>query len=273
VISPPLACTVRECGLFLERHGRTLRCARGHSYDLARAGYVNLLQPQDRKSLASGDRREPIEARSRLLAAGVGRSIAAGLVDRAAPLLARDDIVADLGSGSGDILSLLARRAAVTAVGIDLSTAAAEQAARRFPELTWIVANADRRLPLLDRSVDLLLSLHGRRHPAECARVMTRGGHLLIAVPAPDDLVELRAAILGEGIARDRTAAVVSEHERDFTVAARFTLREQHHLERGALGDVLRATYRGERRAAAEKLADIAALDVTLASDVIVFER
>ena len=82
-MAPPLACTVRECGLFLERQGRTFACVRGHSYDVARAGYVTLLQPQDRKSREAGDRREAIEARARLLAAGVGRTVLERVVEHA----------------------------------------------------------------------------------------------------------------------------------------------------------------------------------------------
>ena len=44
-----LACSVRGCGRPLEKNDRALVCARGHSYDIARSGYVNLLQPQDRR--------------------------------------------------------------------------------------------------------------------------------------------------------------------------------------------------------------------------------
>jgi 23S rRNA (guanine745-N1)-methyltransferase len=270
---PPLACTVRDCGLFLEPHGRTLQCARRHAYDVARAGYVNLLQPQDRKSRVAGDRREAIEARSRLLEEGIGRPIGEGLIERAARLVEANSVVSDLGSGSGDVLSMLAHRVPVMGIGIDLSTAAAEWAARRHPALTWVVANADRRLPLLDRSVDLVLSLHGRRNVADCGRVLTRDGHLLVAVPAPDDLVELRAVVQGEGVTRDRVAGVIAEHESVFSVVDRSTLREHHRLGKTALRDLLRATYRGERRAWAEKLVAVDTLDITLATDVIVFRR
>ena len=77
--------------------------------------------------------------------------------------LPSDAIAVDLGSGSRrDAGPTLAAIAPISGIGIDLSVAAAEFAARRFPSLTWIVANADRRLPLQDASVDLVLSIHGR---------------------------------------------------------------------------------------------------------------
>ena len=85
-------------------------------------------------------------------------------------------------------------------------TAAIERAARHFPDRIWVVANADRRLPLLDRSVDLALSIYGRRNPAEVARVLAAAGYLLVAVPAADDLIELRELVQGRRFERDRAS-------------------------------------------------------------------
>ena len=113
----------------------------------------------------------------------------------------------------------------ITGIGIDLSAAAAEFAARRFPALTWVVANADRRLPLLDGSVDLVLSIHGRRNPPECARVLTAHGLLFVVLPAPDDLIELRTLVQGPAIERDRVDAMLGEHRADFEFADRFPIR------------------------------------------------
>src|SRR5690606_6437764 len=145
--------------------------------DVARSGYVNLLQPQDRRSRAPGDSTEAVEARARLVSAGVGRALFDAVAARASALeLGACPVVADLGSGTGDALGALASVRPLNGVGIDLSVAAAGHAARRFPSLTWVVANADRRLPLLDRSVQLILSLNARRNPAECARVLEPGG-------------------------------------------------------------------------------------------------
>jgi len=273
-LSAPLACTVRGCGLPLERRARTLACARRHSYDIARRGYVNLLQPQDRRSLNAGDSKAAIAARARLLDSGVGRSIVDAFVAWAAALdVQRNPLVCDLGCGSGDVLGTLASQHPVAGVGIDLSVAAVERAAQRFPQLTWAVANADRRLPLLSESVEIVLSLHARRNPVECARVLAPSRFLLVAVPAPDDLVELRERIQGKPVVRDRTAALIAEHERLFTVVERRVVRVRQHLEQGQLLDVLRGTYRGIRAAAAAKADALGSLDVTLASILCLFQR
>jgi len=271
--SPPLACTVRDCGLWLEARGPVLACTRGHAYDVARSGYVNLLQPQDRRSLAAGDVKEAVAARSRLLAAGVGRQIVDGFVARAAALRLTDGaVVAELGAGGGDVLGALAAARRISGVGIDLSTSAVARAIRAFPDVTWVVANADRRLPLLDRSVDLVLSLHGRRNPAECARVLTRKGWLLIGVPGRDDLIELRESVQGHGVRHDRSEALTAEHLPWFALVERFSLRATHRLEPDALVDLLRGTYRGARRSLIDRVDALKPLEVTLATDVWLFE-
>jgi 23S rRNA (guanine745-N1)-methyltransferase len=259
--------------LLLERRGDVLICARRHSYDIARRGYFNLLQPQDRKSLHAGDSPEAIEARARLLGAGVGRTILDAVVDRAAALLPADGVVADLGSGAGEVLGELSKRIEGVAVGIDLSTAAVEHAARRFPKVTWVVANADRRLPLLDHTVDLILSMHGRRNPAECARVLSGAGHLLVGVPAVDDLIELRIAVQGLRVERERSHPLVAEHASHFEVVERFDARERHHVNRDQLRDLLRSTYRGTRRSTAPAIESLGELDVTVSSTLVLFRH
>lgn len=268
---PPLACSVRGCTLPLERRDRTFVCAARHSYDLARSGYVNLLQPQDRRSASAGDPRAAIEARASLLVAGVGRALITGVATRAASFdLGDSPVVADLGCGSGDALAAVTDRAG-TGVGIDLSIAAVERAARNFPDRTWVVANADRRLPLLDRSVNLVLSLHGRRNPAEVARVLVAAGYLLVAVPAADDLIELRELVQGQPVERDRVSQLLVEHEPLFQLDERSVVRDTHELDRDALVKLLRGTYRGVRRGAAERVAALERMRVTLASELVVF--
>ncbi len=216
----PLACSVRGCGLPLTRHDRTLVCSAGHSFDIARNGYINLLQPQDRRSISAGDSKAAVEARAALEQSGIGRAVIDAVVQTTTALeLPSDAIAVDLGSGSGEMLGRLWSERSISGIGIDLSVAAVEFAARRLPSLTWVVANADRRLPLQDNSVDLVLSIHGRRNPSECARVLKTTGALIVVLPAPDDLLELRTLVQGQGVERDRIDAMLREHQEIFTVA------------------------------------------------------
>lgn len=264
---------MRGCDEPLRRVDRVLRCARGHSYDIARNGYVNLLQPQDRKSPHAGDSRAAVEARASLIAAGIGRAAIETVVAVAAalPLRAQPPVVVELGSGSGETLGLLHAARDICGVGIDLSTAAAAHAARSYPSVTWVVANADRRLPLLDGSVDLVLSVHARRNPGECRRILGANGLLLVSIPAADDLIELREEVQGAAVARDRVTSLVSEHEPLFRLVEQTTSRQQLTLEREQLLNLLRGTYRGERLGQSPRVQRLERLTVTLASDIVRF--
>jgi 23S rRNA (guanine745-N1)-methyltransferase len=262
---------VRSCGLPLDRRERVFTCSAGHSFDIARSGYINLLQPQDRRSPQAGDSKAAVEARAALDRAGVGRGLIDAIIDKIPSLhLPREAIALDLGAGTGEMLGRLWTDRAIAGVGIDLSVAAADVASRRFPALTWIVANADRRLPIQDHSVDVVLSIHGRRNPSESARVLKEAGLLVIALPAPDDLIELRARVQGQGLERDRVESMLEEHAAHFDLTERFQVRDQRVLERDALVNLLQGTYRGARFTSWMRVAAIEPMAVTMSSDVCV---
>ena len=67
---PTLLCPVRRCGGVLTRGDRVVACSAGHSFDVARSGYLNLLQPQDRRSRHPGDSADTAGARRRVSDAG-----------------------------------------------------------------------------------------------------------------------------------------------------------------------------------------------------------
>src|SRR5437879_220366 len=134
-----LLCPVRDCHMALGRVERRLLCPRGHSFDVARSGYINLLQPQDRRSKEPGDTAAAVAARRRLHDRGVTRP----LLDGIAKVLkaSASDVVLDAGCGDGFYLGTLAREHGLTAHGVDISLPAIKSAARYYPGCEWIVAN------------------------------------------------------------------------------------------------------------------------------------
>jgi len=269
-----LACTVRGCAARLNRVGSTLRCAAGHAFDQAREGYWNLLQAQDRRSPRSGDSRSTVEARRRWLARGYAVSLAGAIAElAAADALGAGQSAVDLGCGDGYFTRRLLEGRKVGACGIDLSVAAVRLAARQWPAASWVVGNADRFVPLRDATVDLALSIFGRRPAAELARILRPRGRLVIAVPAEDDLVELRQAVLGRGPLRERAASVIQELRSSFRLVERRSWRERVVLERSAIDDGLAMTYRGGRRRERERLSAVQQLEVTLAAELLLFAR
>jgi 23S rRNA (guanine745-N1)-methyltransferase len=235
-----LLCSVRDCRLPLVREQRRVVCARGHSFDIARSGYINLLQPQDRRSRTPGDTAAAVEARRRLHDSGA----TGPLLDAIAHMAAATprDAVLDAGCGDGFYLGSLARRTGASAHGIDISVPAIDAAARRYPECEWIVANADRFVPYADRSFSLLMSITGRMNKGEFRRVLRRDGRLLVALAAPEDLIELR------GRGRDRVARTAGTFAPEFTLLDRRRVTATADLDAAAVHDVLLSIYRPMRR-------------------------
>jgi len=269
-----LACSVRGCGAPLEPSEHGFACPAGHAFDRAREGYVNLLQPQDRRSLAAGDARAVVAARVALRSRGVGTAVDDALVQLTGTLALRAGARAiDLGCGTGDHLAALCDRREMSGLGLDLSAHAAGIAARRHPTGAWAVANCDRVLPVRDQSIDLCLSVDGRRNPAEMARVLRPSGCALVAVPAAGDLRELRAACLEDVRDLPGLPRVVEELSSRFELVDSTQVSEVVDLDAVGLRDLALAAYRHGRRREDERLAALSSLRVTIAHEIGLFRR
>jgi len=212
----------------LAREAGRVICPRGHSFDVARSGYINLLQPQQRRSRNPGDSAEAVAARRRFL----DRGHAEPLLSAIRAMLPPAESILDAGCGEGYYLGSFGR-----GCGVDISTAAIDFAARRYPQCEWIVANADRFIPYADASFDLILSITGRMNVPEFQRVGRR--HVLVAVAAPDDLRELRGSA-----GRDRVARTIAEFADGFELVKRERATTVAELTAADARDILAATYR-----------------------------
>ncbi|MEM1225699.1 MAG: methyltransferase domain-containing protein [Planctomycetota bacterium] len=270
-----LRCTVRRCEKVLCLTDRGLTCAAGHHFDRAKQGYWNLLQPQDRRSKSPGDSDDAVDARERWLSRGHND----GLVETLRDWIEIDDQsrsarVLDLGCGVGAFGASLFACQATGYCGIDLSKRAIKIAARRWPEATWVLANADRGLPSRNESVDTVISLFGRRPLTEIQRVLRSGGQCIVAVPAEDDLIELRTLVQQEGRRRSRWKQIVDQmRDADMECVARTTWREQVELAPDAISDALAMTYRAVRRSQQSRVDALGPTRVTLAADCLRFHR
>jgi 23S rRNA (guanine745-N1)-methyltransferase len=232
---------------------------------------VNLLQPQERRSRNPGDTKEAAAARRRLLESDCGRALVAEVV-AAMPMEAGQTLL-DVGCGEGTHADSFRIAYEAETWGTDISTPAIELAARRFPECHWVIANADRSLPWADGSFDVLTSITARLNPPEFHRLLRGGGRLLVVIPAPDDLIELREAVQGEGLERDRVARTTAMFSPLFAPASHVTIRRKALLDRRAIADILSTSYRGFRPRERERANTLNAAEVTMSRDVLTFER
>jgi 23S rRNA (guanine745-N1)-methyltransferase len=253
-----LLCPVRDCHLPLSRDQRRVFCPQAHSFDIARSGYINLLQPQDRRSKRPGDSVAAVAARRRLHDRGLTEPLLRAIAEIIA--VSPSDVVLDAGCGDGFYLGSLARQIGFDAHGVDISIPAVDAAARRYPTCEWIVANADRFLPYADRSFSLVLSITARRNASEFRRVLRDGGRLLIALPAPDDLIELR------GSGRDRVPSAVEAFAPHFQLVKHRRATTTVELDDAAVHDLLVSIYRPMRRQPPK------ATPVTFSLDLLLFD-
>jgi 23S rRNA (guanine745-N1)-methyltransferase len=188
-----------SCGRPLEVTADALVCASGHSFDIARQGYVALSRSHVKR--ATGDTPAMVAAREAFLAAGHYRPIARALAIAAGYVLDADgqteSCVVDLGAGTGYQLTVVldhCRRA--WGLALDASRPALRRAARAHPRMAAIACDAWQELPLADASADLVINSFAPRNGAEITRVLRPRGALIVVRPAPAHLHQL-SSVLG----------------------------------------------------------------------------
>ncbi|WP_372965394.1 putative RNA methyltransferase [Marinobacter sp.] len=242
----------------LVREGRLWRCATGHSFDIARQGYVHLLPVQNKRSRDPGDSKLMVTARQRFLEAGFYQPIADAVIQTALDGVASGATVSclDAGCGEGYYLRQLASAAGehtLSLLGLDISKWAVLAAARQDDRPNWVVgSNAN--LPVLPASLDRILCLFGFPVYPEFARVLKPGGKLIQVDAGQDHLRELREIIYPEVRAESKKVAEAPEGFRRIrTEDVRFSL---HLAGSEPITDLLamtphlyRASHEGRERA------------------------
>ncbi len=196
-----LACPID--GELLELCDKQLICSNGHTFDLARQGYVNLLPVQHKRTKHPGDSKTMVLARSRFLNSGVYESVAEKLAETTFSQLIdnEDSCVLDAGCGEGYYLDHIFNylkdknnTSAISFVGMDISKEAIVEAAKRNKQISWIVGT-NRQPPLEPSSVDIILCVFGFQSFAGFNKILKSGGKIILVEPGADHLMELREII------------------------------------------------------------------------------
>ena len=172
------------------------RCGKGHSFDVARQGYVNLLPVQNKHSLHPGDTKEQVLARRAFLDSGCYQPILDAVCQTALRHGCTGPIL-DVGCGEGYYSSRLAEALGGELVGLDISKEAVRCAASRHKDAAWLCATAAH-LPVTDGSVGLLTSLFALTLPKEFSRVLRPEGFYLQVLAMEDHLLGLKSVIYEE---------------------------------------------------------------------------
>nr|WP_120491553.1 methyltransferase domain-containing protein [Corynebacterium lactis] len=197
----------------------TLKSASGHSYDIARQGYVTLAGGAGLRY--SGDDAKMIAAREEFLSGGhyapfveaVTGNVQdvlddAGVAEDASP------VICEVGAGTGYYLAhTLDGVANSRGIGIDVSVPAAKHLAKSHPRVGAVVADAWARLPLRDNSIDAITVVFAPRNAEEFARVLKPGGQVVVLTATTGHLSELREPLGIIDVERGKVERMIAQAE------------------------------------------------------------
>ena len=219
-------CPICKTRLSLNENGRSLVCQKDlkpHCFDISSAGYVNL----DRTHAGGGDSKECVKSRSAFLSLGHYAPISKEICKLICNFSQGASVILDAGCGEGYYTSAMAKmEKSNSVVGIDISKSAIEHAAKvakreNLENLSYGVSSIFE-LPLENESVDVITSIFAPCPEAEFARVLKKGGVLIIAAAGESHLLGLKKAIYDN--------VYMNETRADLPGSAGFELQKQSSL-------------------------------------------
>ena len=187
-------CPVCKSGL--NKKDNVFICENNHCYDIAKQGYVNLLQSQRSSKKRHGDDKLMIQARRDFLDGGFYKPLLDDIctaVERCAK--SNTFSLLDCGCGECYYTSYIKEKFPNADIyGTDISKEALIFGAKRTKEIHLAAASSSS-LPVGDNSFDVVTSIFAPVFPDEFMRVLTDDGILIRAVPLEDHLFGLKRAI------------------------------------------------------------------------------
>lgn len=177
---------------------RRLVSTSGHSYDVAKQGYVTLAPGAGLKH--EGDDIDMVNAREAYLSRGHFAPFVEAVTDAVQDVVEHRELgdaavptFLEVGAGTGYYLShTLDSIDGSCGIGLDVSVPAAKHLAKCHSRVGAVVADVWERLPLRDNSVDAITVIFAPRNPAEFQRVLAPGGEVVVLTPGAGHLDELR---------------------------------------------------------------------------------
>jgi len=194
---PALKCPV--CGGELVLKERTFRCEKGHSYDVAKQNYVNLLMSNKSSSKRHGDDRLMVKARKDFLEKDYYLFLRDEIC-RLASLYRKEGCVDFLDAGCGEgwytsaVRETLESTGGCSALGVDISKEALMAAGRRDRRALWAVASINS-LPVAGESCDFILNVFAPHDDSEFRHVLRPGGIVIKVMPLETHLFGLKKAV------------------------------------------------------------------------------
>lgn len=197
-----------HCGGQFAAAPDSLECVNGHSFDIARQGYVNLMSGDAHTGTA--DTAAMVAAREAFLGAGHFAGLRQVVAETAARVIppsgarippasrggAGRGCIIDVGAGTGYYLAgALDRLPDRVGLALDLSKFALRRAARAHGRIGAVACDTWTQLPVRDGCAALVLDIFAPRNASEFRRVLGPEGLLIVVTPTRRHLGELIPAL------------------------------------------------------------------------------
>ena len=187
------------------------KCDAGHSFDIARQGYVNFLTKQT--FIKNADTAAMVDARQKMHARPFFQDLAQQIAQICSGLCrgVSQPIIVEPGGGTGFYAHVVSQTVSnALAVSFDISVQAAKVCARQSDRVAAVVADVWQQWPIADDSADVVLSVFSPRNFVETERVLKTDAVLIVVTPEENHLVELRNRFNALGIQRDKSESISS---------------------------------------------------------------
>lgn len=197
---------------------QSLVCFNGHSFDLSRQGYLNLLTRSNKTKYSQ----HLFESRKIMSDSGFFDPLVANMTSRIVGEIKQTDEpirLLDAGCGEGTLLSMIQRRileqTAIQSVGVglDLAKEGINTAAKHHAGIIWCVADLAK-CPLADKQFLFLMNILSPSNYDEFHRLLADDGIIIKAVPGSAYLQELRAVLHAQTVSESYSNQRVVDHFR-----------------------------------------------------------
>lgn len=179
------------CGETLTETEKSYNCIKGHCFDKAKEGYVNLLTASHKPGSNIGDNKDMALNRRQFLSEGYFDALVRGLIEFINEKAFLRPTVADICCGEGYYGDRIKYAVECDVFGFDLSKEMVRLAAKRKNGITYFVGNLSR-IPVKDSSVDIALHLFAPFHEKEFSRIIKDEGYIVSVVAGENHLFELK---------------------------------------------------------------------------------
>lgn len=221
-------------GNFTAVENNQVTCLEGHAFNLSKKGTVYFLTKPTKDQYD----KELFEARKNIADHGFWQPI----LEVISGEIKSHTNVLDVGTGNGSHLSWLKNQdTTINAIGMDISKAGVEMAAKNHWDIFWMVADLAN-IPIADNSLDTIINIFTPSNYKEFKRALKDTGQVIKVVPNTGYLKEIRQLSSQKTYSNNE---VVQNFAKEFSNFAWKEVSYQQYLPRELISDLIKMTPLG----------------------------